>query len=91
MGNSNDQPLTTQERGELLRMIKNYALDGYLRTGAGATEGFDKMWREAFDADVRTQSARLERMASPDLAVVGSRSNSDLREVILGSRLFGLC
>ncbi len=50
--NTDDQPLTSQERGELLPNIKRWALDGYLRSKIGTKEKFEKLWREAFCADV---------------------------------------
>ena len=50
-GNSDELAPAELERGELLVTMKRYALEGYLRLGAGDAEHFEKMWREAFFAD----------------------------------------
>jgi hypothetical protein len=61
-GNNDDMSPTELERGDLLGLMKRYALEGYLRLGAGNTEHFERMWREAFFAD------QLAKPISPDLS-----------------------
>lgn len=63
-GNSDELAPSELERGELLAAMKRYALEGYLRLGAGDAEHFEKMWREAFFADepVKPISPDLSRL-----------------------------
>ena len=49
--NTDAQPLTSQERGELIPAMKSYALAGFLQAGIGTKEEFEKLWRQAFCAD----------------------------------------
>jgi hypothetical protein len=44
----NDLPPTPAERGDALYLIKKFAHDGYMKTGAGTEEEFEELWRTAF-------------------------------------------
>lgn len=48
------------ERGEQLRLIKAWALKGYLQSGDedSSREEFERIWREAFHADVEVGGSR---------------------------------
>jgi hypothetical protein len=61
-GNSDEMSPSESERGDLLGAMKRYALEGYLRLGAGNAEQFEKMWREAFFAN------EPAKPISPDLS-----------------------
>ena len=50
-------PASTQERGQYLRMIKEYARVGYLQKGLGTQEDFNNLWRIAFYADDEADAA----------------------------------
>lgn len=53
-GKNEHHVASTAERGDLLRLIKSWALKGYLESGdeEATKEKFEKMWREAFHADI---------------------------------------
>lgn len=53
-GKNEQQIASTAERGDQLRLIKSWALKGYLESGDenARKEEFERIWREAFHADI---------------------------------------